>query len=384
MADENGSGDALTPRPEDAVVVEEVTPISELVSEPREIDEPGVVQEQDAEAEEFAVAFLKRVARLRGVRVDRAHFLRAELHKRGVAADVIDRAVAESPVAAGVDVTLLDEIAEAAISFETKKSSALSFASGIPGGFAMVGAVPADITQFYVHAFRVMQKVAYVYGWQSFLRDTDDIDDETLGKLAAFLGVMMGVGGATSSVKTFAVQVARPAVQKKVANVALTKTAWYLPMKQTLKIIGVQVTKQSFARSVSKVVPVIGGVVSGGLTFVTLRTQSRRLMRHLREIPPPNVDAAEYKLLVDRAGTPESLLGDDELGIDGVGEGSSTRSASTRAEQVRSAVSGAGSTVRGATGGAVGRVGSALRRRSDRRAASVDGEEPGPEAGGEG
>lgn len=132
-----------------------------------------------------------------------------------------------------------------------------------------------------------MQKIAYIYGWQSFLNDIEDIDDETLGMLAAFLGVMMGVGGASASVSLFAVQVARPAVQKKIASVALTKTAWYLPMKQTLRVIGVQITKQSFAKTVSKVVPVVGGVVSGSLTFVTLNTQSKRLMKHLRELPPP-------------------------------------------------------------------------------------------------
>jgi len=83
--------------------------------------------------------------------------------------------------------------------------------------------------------------------------------------------------------------------------VALTKTAWYLPMKQTLRVIGVQVTKQSFAKTASKVVPVVGGVVSGSLTFITLRIQSKRLMEHLRELPPPNVDAEVYLAAVKRA-----------------------------------------------------------------------------------
>lgn len=261
----------------------------------------AMMDEQDNEAGQFAISFLKKVIRLRGVRIDREQFLRAELHKRGIAATEIDRAVTENPAVAGISPIMLDEIAESVIDFETGKSTALSFAAGLPGGFGMVGTVPADITQYYVHAFRVMQKIAYIYGWQSFLNDIEDVDDETLGMLAAFLGVMMGVGGASASVSLFAVQVARPAVQKKIASVALTKTAWYLPMKQTLRLIGVQVTKQSFAKTVSKVVPVVGGVVSGGLTFVTLSTQSKRLMKHLRELPPPNVDAESYLAAVKRA-----------------------------------------------------------------------------------
>lgn len=261
----------------------------------------SMVDEQDLEAEQFAITFLKKVIRLRGVRIDRAQFLRSELHKRGIGAAAIDRAVSENPAVAGISPAMLDEIAGSVIEFETAKSTALSFAAGLPGGFAMVGTVPADITQFYVHAFRVMQKIAYIYGWQSFLDEIDDIDDESLGILAMFLGIMMGIGGASVSVGLFASQVARPAVQKKIAGVALTKTAWYGPMKQTLRVVGVHVTKQSFAKTVSKVVPVVGGVVSGGLTYVTLRTQSKRLMEHLREIPPPNVDAEVYLAALRRA-----------------------------------------------------------------------------------
>ncbi len=252
----------------------------------------GMTATQRREAETFAIDFLKRVLRLRGVRIDREQFLKAELHKRGLGA--INMALAETPASGGVDLLMLDDIALSAIRFETRKSSAFSFAAGLPGGFAMLGTVPADITQFYVHAFRVMQKLAYIYGWQSLLADAEDIDDETLGQLAVLLGVMMGVGAASGVVTSFAANVARPAVEKRIANVALTKTAWYLPMKQVLSIVGIKVTKQTFANTVAKAVPVVGGVVSGGMTLITLDSQSKRLMRHLREIPPPNVDAAEY------------------------------------------------------------------------------------------
>lgn len=105
---------------------------------------------------------------------------------------------------------------------------------------------------------------------------------------------MLGVGGASVSVTAFATRVARPAVEKKIAGVALTKTVWYGPMKQVLRVIGVKLTKDSFAKAVSKTVPVASGVISGGLTFTSLRVQSRRLTRHLRQIPPPHVDAHEY------------------------------------------------------------------------------------------
>lgn len=105
---------------------------------------------------------------------------------------------------------------------------------------------------------------------------------------------MMGVGGASASLTLFAAQVARPAIQRQISQKALTKTVWYGPVKSTLKLIGIKVTKDSFAKTVAKAVPLVGGVISGGMTLVSLRTQSGRLKAHLRELPPPGVDAAEY------------------------------------------------------------------------------------------
>lgn len=60
----------------------------------------------------------------------------------------------------GVPLAQLDGLAAASITFETSKAAALSVTAGLPGGFAMFATVPGDITQYYVHAFRVMQKLA--------------------------------------------------------------------------------------------------------------------------------------------------------------------------------------------------------------------------------
>jgi len=190
---------------------------------------------------------------------------------------------------------LLDKLANDAISFETKKSTALSFAAGIPGGLAMLGTVPADLTQYYVHSLRIMQKLAYLYGWKEFLTDLDDIDDETIAQMGLFFGVMLEVAGAAESLRDFARVIVAPAIEKRIARKALMKTTWYPIVKKSLKVIGVSVTKQSMAKTMSKIVPLIGGVISGGMTFVALQTQATRLKQHLRQLPPPGLDAAEWK-----------------------------------------------------------------------------------------
>lgn len=344
----------------------------------------GLSESQGLEAEKFAIEFLSRVSRLKGVRIDREHFLRAELHRRGVSNETIDVAIVENPAAAGIGIEMLDRMAAEVVEFEMRKSTAMSFAAGIPGGFAMIGTIPGDITQFYVHAFRIMQKVAYVYGWREFLSDTDHVDDETLGKLTAFLGVMMGVGGASATVTNFAANIARPAIQRQVAGVALTKTAWYTPMKHVLRVVGVKLTKDSFAKAVSKAVPVAGGVISGGLTYATLRVQSGRLIEHLRQLPPPNVDAEAYLarlFVVDeaeaervagslrgRVSSAASSLGrrDAVVSRDGDGAGARGRAAG--------AVKGAGVAAKGATAAVAGRFGNLFTRRSDEGSPEVDGE----------
>lgn len=288
MAQENVEGaDELVVEPIiEGEIIEEDAAVS-LVSE--------ASSDQDQQASVYAVFFLKKLVRLRGVRISREGFLRQELRKLHLSDAQIEHAIASDPVSAGISRKLLDKLANDAISFETKKSTALSFAAGIPGGLAMLGTVPADLTQYYVHSLRIMRKLAYLYGWREFLADLDDVDDETIAQMGLFFGVMLGVAGAAESLRDFARVIVAPAIEKRIARKALMKTTWYPVVKKSLKLIGVSVTKQSMAKTMSKIVPLIGGVISGGMTFVSLQTQANRLKQHLRQLPPPGLDAAEWK-----------------------------------------------------------------------------------------
>lgn len=49
-------------------------------------------------------------------------------------------------------------------------------------------------------------------------------------------------------------------------------------------------TKQIFARGVGKVVPIVGAVLSGGITYSTYRPLANRLKKYLRELPIADVD----------------------------------------------------------------------------------------------
>lgn len=268
----------------------------------------GLSAGQQSEAEQRALDFLAKVVRVPGVRINREEFLRQELRKLHMSDDAIECAIDSNPLPAGVALTQIDRLADEAISYETNRSAAISFVAGIPGGFAMLGTIPADLMQYYVHALRIMQKLAYLYGWSELIPDDRDADNDTIGVLAVFFGVMLGVGGAAQSLTAFARVAAKTAYQNNATKRALMSITWYPVVKHSLRLIGINISKNSVAKGVSKLVPIIGGFVSSGLTFMALQSQSALLKEHLREIPPPGVDADEWDQLRLRATTESRRL----------------------------------------------------------------------------
>ena len=248
---------------------------------------------RDEEMEEFVSKIMARAASLTGVKIDRGVFLRTELKKRCPEIDA-DLAVETTPLDAGVSPADIDSLALEVIDYETKKCAAISFLAGIPGGVAMAGTIPADLAQYFGHVMRVEQKLAYLYGWQSFLNEDDEVDDETVTRLIVLMGVMLEVGGVANSITKFAATAAQQSVAKQIQRQALTKTFFYNPMKKVLHFLGVNLTKQTFAKGASRVVPVVGGFVSGGITYASFKPGAERLRRYLRSLPLSGIDEQVY------------------------------------------------------------------------------------------
>ncbi|MFF5956977.1 hypothetical protein [Streptomyces luteogriseus] len=229
----------------------------------------------------FSVA-LVGAARLPGVRIHREAYLRKAL-ARYCSEDEIRIAVEETPAVAGIPVDVLDKAANDSIRYETAKVSALSAAAGLPGFMALPATVPADLAQYFGHMLRIAQKLAYLYSWPDlFSDDGDDVDDATMGVLTLFFGVMFGTQSANAAVGKVAEMMAKQAA-KKLPQKALTKGVIYPIVKKVAAYIGAEMTKQTFAKSVSKVIPVVGAAISGTLTFATYRPMSKRLKRHLAD-----------------------------------------------------------------------------------------------------
>jgi hypothetical protein len=226
---------------------------------------------------------LDAAARVPGVRIDRAGYLRSAL-KRYCTDEQIERAVVVGPAAAGVPPEVVDAAARTSIAFETTRVTGLSTLAGLPGGLAVVGAVPADLAQYVGHMLRVAQKLAYLHSWPDlFDEDADEVDEATQGMLILFVGVMVGVHVAQNGVVRVAGMVAANAT-KRLPRQALARGVVYPVVKKVARQLGVRMSKTLFAHGVAKVVPVVGAVLSGGLTLGTFLPMSRRLQKHLASL----------------------------------------------------------------------------------------------------
>ncbi|MFF4037421.1 hypothetical protein [Streptomyces sp. NPDC001816] len=237
---------------------------------------------ENPESRFFAV--LLAAAKLPGVRIHREAYLRTAL-ARHCTEEEIRRAIEETPAAAGITVDVLEKAANDSIRYETAKVSALSAAAGIPGILALPATVPADLAQYVGHMLRIAQKLAYLYSWPELFSDEgDDVDDATVEVLTLFFGVMFGAQSANAAVGKVAGMMSEQ-VAKKLPQKALTKGVVYPIVKKVAAYIGVKMTKESFAKAVSKAIPLVGAAVSGGLTFATYLPMAKRLKKHLAGLP---------------------------------------------------------------------------------------------------
>ena len=211
------------------------------------------------------------------VKINRETFLTKEL-KGKCSEEQIRLAVQNNPAFAGIDRSVIDPIAKQVIGFETNKVSVISFAAGIPGGFAMIGTIPADLAQYFGFVLRIMQQLAYLYGFEQFDLDDNGINSDTMNRIMVFLGEMFGVQCASTGIE-FLGRVTAQKVAKSLPQKPLTKGFIYPIVKKIAQAIGIHMNKQIYANGVSKIVPVIGGVASGGITYVTFKRAACRLQK---------------------------------------------------------------------------------------------------------
>ncbi len=235
-----------------------------------------------------------------GVGINREEFLRKELTKN-YPCNVLEKAIAETPAKAGISTAEINIIADNVIKFERNCVTSMSVALGTPGGAAMAATIPADIIQYYGYMLRTAQKLMYLYGFPQIdmAEQGQQFDSETLNILVVCLGAMYGVAGANGAIKTMAKALAG-GVEKKLMRTALTKGAVYPIVKNISKWFGVKMTKEVFAGFFKKAIPVVGGVVGGGITYATFKPCCDKLKLSLQDtyLSNPNHEETEDEIII--------------------------------------------------------------------------------------
>ena len=230
-----------------------------------------------------------------GIKVDREKFLRNEF-KLHYDDSVIDKAIETTPLKAGILTTDIDKIADAVIQHERINVSGISAALGAPGGVAMVATIPADILQYYGYTLRVAQELMYLYGFPQIISTDEviDIDTATMNTLIVALGTMFGVAGANNLIKAMAKGLGL-GVEKQLMKKALTKSAAYKIIKGVTKWFSVNMTKATFAGFFKTAIPVVGGVIGGGVTYLSFKPCCDRLKNSLKDTDLSNANHVETK-----------------------------------------------------------------------------------------
>ena len=246
-----------------------------------------------------------------GVYINRASFLKKQLFKN-YPQEVIERAISTAPALAGISSEEIDKIADAAIISERTKVSGISAALGAPGGLAMAATIPADIIQYYGFTLRAIQKLLYLYGFP----DVDageaeglQLDEQTMNTIVLCLGTMYGVAGANNAIKAVARGLAN-GVNKKLMSMALTKGTIFPFVREVSKWFGIRLTKSMFSGAISKAIPVVGGVIGGGITFVSFKPCCDRLKNELKDTLLAN---PEHKASDEEMEVYSSIIGENVI-----------------------------------------------------------------------
>ncbi len=165
------------------------------------------------------------------------------------------------------------ECAENFIAWQTAKAGAAGFALGLPGLVAMPFTVPADLASVSYLQLRMVAVIGLLFGWDAHsdkLRTTAffSLIGSAAGETVRDVSIKAGTGWARIGIK-------------KIPIAALNKINHFLPGRNFIvKGLGPLVPKagSKIGINLAKCVPLLGGVVGGGVdAFVTRQIGGRAI-----------------------------------------------------------------------------------------------------------
>lgn len=229
------------------------------------------------------IKFLNGILKMPGAKIDRAHFLCKTF--QNLSEEELKVCIKDSPLKV-VDGALINAKAISIINSHTAKVTAVSAATGIPGGFAMLATIPADLANYYFHIVAIGQKLGYLYGFPDMVDNRGDLTEDGEIMLTAFIGVMNKVEMANELIKKLAVELSKKITEKTATRIAgnfLSKQFVAQGVEIIAKKLGTQITSKTASRSITKAIPLVSGLICGGITYATFKPQAKRLHQSLKD-----------------------------------------------------------------------------------------------------
>lgn len=237
------------------------------------------------------ISFLNGILKMPGAKINRESFLRKTF--KGLSEEEIMLCLAESP-AKVIPAKEIEKAANSVINSHTAKVTTISTVSGIPGGLALLATIPADLANYYYHIVSVGQKLGYLYGFPDMVDDKGKLTPDGEIMLTAFIGVMNKVQIANELIKKLASEMAKRMSEetaKRIAGNILSKQIVSQAVETVATKLGTKITSKTAGRGISKAIPIVSGIICGGITYATFKPQSKRLLQALKDtqyqtVPP--------------------------------------------------------------------------------------------------
>ena len=213
---------------------------------------------------------LSKALKIPGTIVNYEDFIKKHFQEK-ISAEQMEVVLISGTEKAGITDEQVNEISKNIINNTIAKISGLSFLAGIPGGLAGGLTIPADTFQYYINHIILIQKLAYLHGYNQFL--TTETDSDGLMKLTLFFGVMYGVQGVEDVLGNLTKENVNSYIRTE-----LGKTNIKFVVTRTAKFIGLRIIKTLAKNAPQKLVPILGGAVSGTLSYLSTKKTTEKLL----------------------------------------------------------------------------------------------------------
>lgn len=215
-------------------------------------------------------AVLASILRIKGARVNRTEFLRQVFEQ----------------LPAGrtwMSAETVQELAAKRIRRHTIETSAASAAAGLPGGFALLATVPADVMQYLWHTVVLAQELCYLYGTADLFSEDGRLSDQGNGILTLAVCLMLGSRDTeTENAFSALYRALKERALKNPSFLAVTARFWYHAAEKAAEWLGAKLAGTAARGGLSKFLPLIGAAVNGIASYATFSSAAVFLESSLR------------------------------------------------------------------------------------------------------